>query len=46
MPLPMEFIGLQNTFAESGKPTELLEKYVMGKNAIIKAVEKVISRKI
>lgn len=45
MPLPIEFIGLQNTFAESGKPTELLEKYGMGKEAIKQAVKKVISRK-
>jgi transketolase len=44
-PLPMEFIGLQNTFAESGTTTELLEKYGMGKDAIKDAVKKVISRK-
>jgi transketolase len=44
-PIPMEFIGLQNTFAESGKPGELIEKYGMGKNAIIEAVKKVIGRK-
>lgn len=45
MPIPMEFIGLQNTFAESGKPGELIEKYGMGTNAIKEAVKKVISRK-
>lgn len=44
-PTPMEFIGLQNTFAESGKPAELVEKYKMGKDAIIEAVKKVIARK-
>ncbi len=44
-PLPMEFIGLQNTFAESGKPAELLEKYGMGVSAIKDAVKRVISRK-
>jgi transketolase len=42
----MEFIGLQDTFAESGTPAELLEKYSMGKNAIKEAVKKVIKRKI
>ncbi len=44
-PLPMEFIGLQNTFAESGKWTELIEKYNMGSGAIKKAVRKVMGRK-
>lgn len=44
-PIPMEFIGLQNTFAESGKPAELIEKYGMGKESIIAAVKKVIKRK-
>lgn len=44
-PTSMEFIGLQDTFAESGKPNELLEKYKMDKNAIIEAAKKVISRK-
>ncbi len=45
MPAPIEFIGLQDTFAESGKPDELIEKYGMGKNSIKEAVKKVISRK-
>lgn len=44
-PLPQEFIGLQNTFAESGQTLELLEKYNMGKDAIKEAVKKVIARK-
>jgi transketolase len=44
-PLPIEFIGLQNTFAESGKPTELLEKYGMDTKAIKAAVKRVIRRK-
>ena len=44
-PYPMEFIGLQNTFAESGTPKELLEKYNMGVNNIKDAVKKVITRK-
>lgn len=42
---PIEFIGLQDTFAESGKPKELIEKYGMGKNSIMQAVKKVIERK-
>ncbi len=44
-PTPQEFIGLQDTFGESGTPSELIEKYKMDKNAIIAAVKKVISRK-
>ncbi|MDO8583438.1 MAG: transketolase C-terminal domain-containing protein [bacterium] len=45
IPLPIEFIGLQDTFAESGSPKELIEKYGMGKNSIKEAVKKVIGRK-
>ena len=41
----MEFIGLQNTFAESGKPDELIEKYGMGVKSIKEAVKKVTARK-
>lgn len=45
-PTPMEFIGLQDTFAESGTPKELLAKYKMDAPAIIEAAKKVISRKL
>ncbi len=44
-PTPIEFIGLQDTFGESGTPAELIKKYKMDKDAIIEAVNKVISRK-
>lgn len=44
-PLPMEFVGLQNTFAESGDWKAILEKYHMDTPAIKKAVKKVIKRK-
>jgi transketolase len=44
-PLPIEFIGLQNTFAESGTPKELIEKYGMGVKDIKQAVLRVIRRK-
>jgi len=46
IPTVMEFVGLQNTFAESGTPRELIEKYKMGKNHIKAAVKKVMQRKI
>lgn len=45
MPAPMEFIGLQNTFGESGSPAQLLEKYGMSAQDIILAVKRVIKRK-
>lgn len=45
-PLPIEFIGLQNTFAESGAPKELLKKYGMDTDAIKQAVKRVIRRKV
>ena len=44
-PTPIEFIGLQDTFAESGSPKELIEKYGMGKDSIKQAVKRAIKRK-
>ena len=44
-PVPMEFIGLQDTFAESGSAIELIRKYQMDEVAIEKAVKKVLTRK-
>ena len=44
-PVPVEMVGMPNTFGESGQPDELIEKYGMGKNAIIEAVKKVLKRK-
>lgn len=44
-PTPMEFIGLQNTFGESGSPAQLLEKYGMEVKDIKNAVKKVLKRK-
>lgn len=45
LPSPVEFVGLADTFAESGKPDDLIEKYGLGKDAIKRAVLRVISRK-
>lgn len=45
IPVPMEFIGVNDGFGESGKPEELIEKYGMGVESIKKAVKKVLSRK-
>jgi transketolase len=43
-PTPMEFVGLKNTFAESGAPRELIKKYRLDDAAIFDAVKKVILR--
>ncbi len=45
-PVPIEFIGIQNKFGQSGTPEELVEHYGMGKKAIKEAVHKVLKRKI
>lgn len=44
-PVPVEFVGMPNTFGESGPPDELLEKYGMSVPAIKEAVKKVVERK-
>lgn len=44
-PVPIEFIGLKDTFGESGEPKELLEKYGMGVKDIKEAIKRVIRRK-
>jgi transketolase len=44
-PVPMEFVGMNDKFGESGTPDQLLDKYGMGTSNIIDAVKKVISRK-
>jgi transketolase len=45
MPLPMEMIAVQDSFGESGKPTDLLKKYGLSTENIVAACEKVIARK-
>lgn len=44
-PVPQEFIATHDTFGESGPPSKLMDKYGLNCNAIVKAVEKVLSRK-
>jgi transketolase len=44
-PMPIEFIGMQDTFGESGPPDKLIQKYGMGADAIMHAVKKVLKRK-
>ena len=44
-PVPMEFVGVQDTFGESGTPKELMAKYGLTAEDIVKAVKKVVTRK-
>lgn len=44
-PAPIEFIGTNDTFGESGKPTDLLRKYGLGTENILAAARKAIARK-
>lgn len=44
LPTQMEFIGLQDTFAESGKPEELLAKYKMDDAAIVAAAKRLLKK--
>tara|TARA_A100001011_G_scaffold188381_1_gene196965 strand:+ start:671 stop:1630 length:960 start_codon:yes stop_codon:yes gene_type:complete len=44
-PCPMKIIGVNDTFGESGKPLDLLEKYKLDPNTIKKAVKDLINSK-
>ncbi len=44
-PKPIEFVGVNDTFGESGTPDKLMEKYGLKAKNIVDAVNKVISRK-
>ena len=44
-PVPMEFVGIQNTYAESGTPEQLMEKYGLTAPYITAAARKVFRRK-
>lgn len=45
-PVPIEYVGTNDTFGESGKPAELLKKYGLDTINIVAAAEKVIGRKL
>jgi len=44
-PCPMEFVGIQETYAESGQPEELLEKYGLVAKNVAESAKKVLKRK-
>lgn len=44
-PAPIEFVGVQDTYAESATPDQLMEKYGLTAPYIVKAVKTVLKRK-
>ncbi|MES2930244.1 MAG: transketolase C-terminal domain-containing protein [Patescibacteria group bacterium] len=44
-PVPIEFVGVDNTFGQSGTPEELIEHYGMGVSHITEKVMKILKRK-
>src|SRR3989338_2434614 len=44
-PTPIEFVGIQDKFGQSGEPKELMEHYGLGVSHISAAVSKVLGRK-
>jgi transketolase len=44
-PIPIEYVGTNDTFGESGTPAQLLEKYGLTAAHIVAAAEKVMARK-
>jgi transketolase len=44
-PAPLEYVGVLDSFGESGTPTQLLEKYGLNAENIVKAAKKAIARK-
>jgi transketolase len=44
-PAPMEFVGIQNTYAESATPAQLLDKYGLLARDIAAAARRVLARK-
>lgn len=45
LPTPIEFVGVQDQYGQSGTPTELIEHYGMGVKDIILAIKRAINRK-
>ena len=44
-PIPLEFIGVNDSFGESGKPMDLMKKYKIDRDSIFNAAMKVIKKK-
>ena len=44
-PMPQEFVAVNDSFGESGKPKDLMKKYGISADHIIASVKKVVARK-
>ncbi len=44
-PTPQEFVAVNDSFGESGTPDQLMEKYGLSANDVVKASQRVITRK-
>lgn len=44
-PVPMEFVGIDDTFAESGTPEELFRAYGLTAEHVLGAIDRVLTRK-
>lgn len=44
-PAPLEYVGVNDTFGESGTPAQLMEKYGLNAKSIVEAAKKAIGRK-
>lgn len=45
LPVPQEFVAVQDSFGESGTPNQLMDKYNLNCTSIVAAAKKVIARK-
>lgn len=45
LPTPQEYVAVNDSFGESGRPAQLMEKYGLNAEAIIIAVQRVLARK-
>lgn len=45
-PVPTEMVGINDTFGESGKPRELMEKYGLTSKEILRKARQVLKRKL
>ena len=44
-PVPMEMVGVQDSFGESGQPAELMAKYGLDSSAVAEKIRRVLARK-
>jgi transketolase len=44
-PVPLERVGIRDTFGQSGKPAELLEHYGLTAAHIVRTAERAVGRK-